>query len=77
MELSIADLHAFMLDLRGPLSVVVETDPFWHNRLLLELDCDAEDELKNERYACCCICNSSLSIQETYAFPASCHRTLF
>ncbi len=51
MELSIADLQAFMLDLRGPLSVVVETDPFWHNRLLLELDCDAEDELKNERYA--------------------------
>jgi len=49
MELSIADLQAFMLDLRGPLSVVVETDPFWHNRLLLELDCDAEDELKNER----------------------------
>lgn len=51
MELRIGDLQAFMLDLRGPLSVVVETDPFWHNRLLLELDCDAEDELRNTRYA--------------------------
>lgn len=49
MELPIADLERFMLDLRGPLSVVVETDPFWHNRLLLELDCDADDELRNER----------------------------
>ena len=49
MELRIGDLQEFMLDLRGPLSVVVETDPFWHNRLLLELDCDADDELRNER----------------------------
>jgi hypothetical protein len=51
MELSIGDLEAFMLEMLGPLSVVVETDPFWHNRLLLELDCDADDELENTKYA--------------------------
>merc|ERR1712232_1352003 len=39
----------FMFELQGPLSVVVETDPFWHNRLLLELDSNAEDELENTK----------------------------
>ena len=38
-----------MFELQGPLSVVVETDPFWHNRLLLELDSNAEDELENTK----------------------------
>jgi len=48
-ELSVGNLMAYMMDLRGPLSVVVETDPFWHNRLLLELDCDADDELEDTK----------------------------
>ena len=47
--LSIGKLDHFMLELTGPLSVVVETDPFWHNRLLLELDSDAEDQLRDEK----------------------------
>ena len=38
-----------MFELQGPLSVVVETDPFWHNRLLLELDSNADDELENSK----------------------------
>ena len=45
----IANLENFMFELQGPLSVVVETDPFWHNRLLLELDSNAEDELENTK----------------------------
>ena len=48
-DLPVGDLMDFMRDLRGPLSVVVETDPFWHNRLLLELDCDADDELEDTK----------------------------
>ena len=40
-----------MMGLDGPLSVVVDTDPFWYNRMLLELDVEAIDELEGTRYS--------------------------
>merc|ERR1719231_1989619 len=45
--LSVRDLENFMMTLAGPLSVVVDTDPFWFNRLLLELDGDHRTEISD------------------------------
>ena len=50
-RLRIRSLLDFMLNLDGPLSVVVDTDPFWYNRMLLELDVEANDELEGIRYS--------------------------
>jgi hypothetical protein len=47
-KLSLRNMNEFMMKLTGPLSVVVDTDPFWYNRLLLELDVDYADEMSDD-----------------------------
>jgi len=48
-RLKLRSMLDFMFELAGPLSVVVDTDPFWYNRMLLELDCEQADELEGTK----------------------------
>jgi hypothetical protein len=41
--LSVNQLWSFVDTLEGALTIVIHTDPFWYNRLLLELDLDSDD----------------------------------
>ena len=43
--LNITHLWEFVDNLEGANSIVVQTDPFWHNRLLFELNYNADDVL--------------------------------